>query len=190
MSIPYGGPAAGFLHRAWRLLLEDEDDRLRALAPGDGTPEQARLTAATIAGVSEDIEAMRFNTAISKLMVMVRDIARDAPLPENAARAFVLLLSPFAPHLGEELWQRLGHDTTLAYEPWPEADRSLLVAETVTLAVQVNGKRRAEIQVAKDAAEEEIRAAALACEAVQRHLEGRDPRRVIVVPGRLVNVVG
>ena len=131
-----------FLHRAWRLLLDDDEDRLRELAPGDGTPEQARLTAATIAGVSDDIEAMRFNTAISKLMVIVRDVARDAPLPENAARAFVLLLSPFAPHLAEELWQRLGHATTLAYEPWPEADRALLVADTVTLAVQVNGKRR------------------------------------------------
>ena len=123
-------------------------------------------------------------------MVMARDITRNAPLPENAARAFVLLLSPFAPHLGEELWQRLGNESTLAYEPWPEADESVLVDDTVTLAVQVNGKRRDEVTVPKDATKDDIEAAALACEGVQRHLEGRDPKKVIVVPGRLVNVVG
>jgi leucyl-tRNA synthetase len=185
-----------FLHRCWRLLLEDHEDgtsRLRELAPGDGSEEQARLTAATIAGVSKDIEAMHFNTAISKLMVMVRDITKgaagDAPLPENAARSLVLLLSPFAPHLGEELWQRLGGETTLAYEPWPEADTSLLEKDTVTLAVQVNGKRRAEITVPKDADKDAITEAAIASEGVQRHLQGRDPRKVIVVPGRLVNIV-
>jgi leucyl-tRNA synthetase len=196
-----------FLHRAWRLLIEGEPDveqsvstaaetavetsveRLRQLAPGDGTPDQARLTAATIAGVTADIEALRFNTAISKLMVMVRDIARDGPLPEDAARSFVLLLSPFAPHLAEELWQRLGHASTLAYEPWPKTDVALLARDTVTLAVQVNGKRRDEIEVAADAGEDAIAEAAVASEGVQRHLEGRTPRKVIVVPGRLVNVV-
>jgi len=182
-----------FLQRAYRLLLHDEPDdtsRLRELAPGDGTPEQARLTAATIAGVTADLEAVHLNTAISKLMVMLRDITKDGPLPENAARAFVLLLSPFAPHLGEELWQRLGNEGTLAYEPWPEADDSLLLQETITLAVQLNGKRRDEITVAADAEEEAIAAAAVASEGAQRHLQGREPRKVIVIPGRLVNIVG
>ena len=122
--------------------------------------------------------------------VMLRDITKDGPLPQNAARAFVLLLSPFAPHLGEELWQRLGNENTLAYEPWPEADASLLLQETVTLAVQLNGKRRDEITVATDAEEEAIAAAAVASEGAQRHLQGREPRKVIVIPGRLVNIVG
>ena len=183
---------ARFLQRAWRLVIEDRGDgtsQLHELAPGDGTALQARLTAVTIAGVSDDIEAMHFNTAISKLMVMVRDIGKDAPVPENAARAFVLLVSAFAPHLGEELWQRLGHEDTLAYEPWPEADRSLLVEDTITLAVQVNGKRRDEITVAKDAQEEAIAEAAIACEGVQRHLQGRKPKKVIVVKGRIVSIV-
>ena len=182
-----------FLHRTWRLVMEDTEDgtsRLRELAPGDGTPEQARLTAETIAGVTEDVEAMHFNTAISKLMVMVRDIAKDAPLPENAARTLALLLSPFAPHLGEELWRQLGNTESLAYEPWPEADTSLLVDDTVTLAIQVNGKRRGEIEVPADASKDAITEAAIASEAVQRHLQGRDPKKVIVVPGRLVNIVG
>jgi leucyl-tRNA synthetase len=131
---------------------------------------------------------MRFNTAISKLMVFVRDVG--SPVPQSAARSFALLLAPFAPHLAEELWQRLGGAASLAHGPWPEADPSLLVAETVTLAVQVNGKRRAEITVPADADEEAIRSAALGCEPVQRHLAGRTPRKLIVVPGRLVNVVG
>jgi leucyl-tRNA synthetase len=184
---------ARFLQRSWKLLLLDSEngqDALRELAPGDGTPEQARLVAQTIQGVTEDLEAMRFNTAISKLMVLVRDITKAAPLPENAARALVLLLSPFAPHFGEELWGKLGGSGSLAYEPWPEADPAWLVNETVTLAVQVNGKRRAEIEVPESASEDDVRAAALATEIVQRHLDGREPKRVIVVPGRLVNIVG
>ncbi len=182
-----------FLHRSWRLLMEDAEDgssRLRELAPGGGSEAQARLTAETIVGVTEDIEALHFNTAISKLMVLVRDIAKDGPLPENSARALTLLLSPFAPHLAEELWQRLGNPTTLAYEPWPRADESLLVKDSVTLAVQVNGKRRCEITVPADAGKDAITEAAIASESVQRHLSGREPKKVIVVPGRLVNIVG
>jgi leucyl-tRNA synthetase len=180
-----------FLQRAHRLVCDDADgDPPRPLADGAGTEEQARLTARTIDGVTEDLEAMRFNTAISKLMVFARDIAKDAPLPRDAARAFVLMLSPMAPHLGEELWRKLGHEDTLAYEPWPEADPSLLVEDTVSLVVQVNGKRRDEIQIPADASKEAIEQAALASEKVRKHLDGRDPKKVIVVPGRLVNVVG
>jgi leucyl-tRNA synthetase len=181
-----------FLERVWRTVVDEEapGEPLRALAPGDGTPEQARLTARVIAGVTEDLEAMRFNTAISKLMVYARDVVRDAPLPRRAAEVLVLLLSPMAPHLGEELWQRLGHAKTLAYEPWPTADPELLVDETVSLVVQVNGKKRDEIRVATDASEDVVREAALALESVRRHLDGRAPKKVIVVPGRLVNVVG
>jgi leucyl-tRNA synthetase len=176
-----------FLQRAFRLVEADAEGG-GALAPGEGTPEQQRLLARTVQGVTEDIEGMRFNTAISKLMVFVRDVG--SPVPQSAARSFALLLAPFAPHLAEELWERLGGAASLAREPWPEADPSLLVAETVTLAVQVNGKRRAEITLPADADEEAIRSAALGCEPVQRHLAGRTPRKLIVVPGRLVNVVG
>jgi leucyl-tRNA synthetase len=176
-----------FLQRAHRLVEADAEGG-GALDPGDGTLEQRRLLARTVKGVTDDIEAMRFNTAISKLMVFVRDIG--SPVPVAAVKRFALLLSPFAPHLAEELWQRLGASRSLAHEAWPEADPALLVAETITLVVQVNGKRRDEIQVAADADEAAIRAAALASEHVQRHLAGRAPRKVILVPGRLVNVVG
>jgi leucyl-tRNA synthetase len=181
-----------FLQRAYRLIVAGDgaDESPVELPAGRGADEQARLTAKTIQGVTDDIEEMQFNTAISKLMVFTRDVTRSNRLPREAAEAFVLLLSPFAPHLAEELWQQLGHAESLANEPWPEADATLLVDETVTLAVQVNGKRRAEIRVAADADESAIREAALTEPNVERHLDGRDPKKVIVVPGRLVNVVG
>jgi leucyl-tRNA synthetase len=181
-----------FLQRAHRMLAgeTDEGGEAPALVEGAGSEAQARLTAQTIHGVTEDIEAMRFNTAIAKLMVFARDIAREAPLPRDAADTFARLLCPFAPHLAEELWRCLGHETTLVRESWPQADAALLVQDVVTLAVQVNGKRRDEIEVAADADNEAIREAALASEKVQRHLGGREARKVIVVPGRLVNVVG
>ena len=152
--------------------------------------EQARLLARTVQGVTDDLEGMRFNTAISKLMVCARDITRDAPLHGEAAETLVLLLCPFAPHLAEELWRRLGRNGSPALESWPEADAELLVEEVVRLVVQVNGKRRDEIEVPADADEESIRNAALASQSVQRHMAGRAPRKVIVVPGRLVNLVG
>ena len=178
-----------FLQRAWRLLVdEDECDALRALPDGEGSEEQRRLLARTIDGVTRDMEAMSFNTAISKLMIFVRDVGD--PVPRAAAEAFVLLLAPMAPHIAEELWSKLGHGESLAYAPWPEADPAMLVEDTITLAVQVNGKRRDEIQVPAEAGKDAVEAAALASERVQKFLEGRTPKKVIVVPGRLVNIVG
>ncbi|MEZ4290544.1 MAG: class I tRNA ligase family protein [Myxococcota bacterium] len=142
-----------------------------------------------MAGVTDDLEHMRFNTAISKLMVFARDVAKEDPLPRASAEAFVLLLSPMAPHLGEEL-KRLGHTASLAYAPWPVvADERLLVADEITLVVQHNGKKRGEIR-AGGRLEDAAREAALAVENVQKSLGGREPKKVIVVPGRLVNVVG
>ncbi|MCP3986362.1 MAG: leucine--tRNA ligase [bacterium] len=172
-----------FLQRAHRLVTEE------TLCDGDGTEEQARLTARTIAGVTGDMEAIQPNTAISKLMVWSRDISRDGSVPRAGAVAFVRMLAPFAPHLAEELWSHLGNTASLTHEAWPEADPTLLVEDTITVAVQVNGKRRDEIRVPANADETTVRDAALATENVQRHLDGKEPRKVIVVPGRLVNIV-
>jgi leucyl-tRNA synthetase len=181
-----------FLQRAWRLFHDEapDGDVFRAPVGGEGTLDQRRLTAQTIAGVTDDLEAMRFNTAISKLMVFARDITKDAPLPRASAEPFLLLLAPLAPHLAEEIWQRLGHRDSLAYAPWPVADPALLVSDEITLVVQVNGKKRGEIQVPADVSDADAQARALALEAVQRILEGRAPKKVIVVKGRLVNIVG
>jgi len=170
-----------FLQRAHRMIAEEE-------LCGEPAAEQARLTARTVAGVSEDMEALAFNTAIAKLMVFARDIG--SPVPRACADAFVRMLAPLAPHLGEELWRALGHQESVAHAPWPEADPALLEAATLTLVVQVNGRKRDEIEVPADAEVSAIEKAALASEKVQRHLKGRPPRKVIVVPGRLVNVVG
>jgi leucyl-tRNA synthetase len=182
-----------FLQRAWRLLVEEEGEpgeRLAALAPGEGSEAQARLLAETIQGVSEDIEALRFNTAIAALIELNNALVGLPALPRAVAEPFVLMLGPLAPHLAEELWQRLGHATSVALAPWPAADPARLARRTLQLVVQVNGRRRDAIEVPADADEAAIRAAALASERVRRHLDGREPRKVIVVPGRLVNVVG
>jgi leucyl-tRNA synthetase len=192
-----------FLQRVYRLLFEDGSsegrppapDRLRAMAPGEGTPRQRKLLHKTMHEVTERIERLSFNTAISSLMVFVRDIVRrgadgDEPLPHDAAAQLALLLAPFAPHLAEELWRALGHARSLADEPWPAADEALLREDTFTLVVQVDGKRRAELQAPKDADREQLAALARAHDEVRRHLAGREPKRVIVVPGRLVNFVG
>ncbi|MEZ4333967.1 MAG: leucine--tRNA ligase [Myxococcota bacterium] len=184
---------ARFLQRAWRLFHEEGGGGAETFRPplaGEGTLEQRRLTAQTIAGVTDDLEAMRFNTAISKLMVFVRDIARDAPLPHASAEALVLLLSPMAPHVAEEIWERLGHRESLAYQTWPSADPAWLAVDRITLVVQVNGKKRGELTVPADVTEADAQARALELEAVQRSLQGRTPKKVIVVTGRLVNVVG
>jgi leucyl-tRNA synthetase len=180
-----------FLQRVWRLLLDEDapGEPVRPLAPGEGTPEQARLTARTIAGVTADLDALQPNTAIAKLMVWVRDVAGDEPVPRAGAEAFLRLLSPFAPHLAEELWARLGCPSPVSLAAWPEADPALLATETLRIVVQVNGKKRDDVEVPSGADEAALRAAALASERVRAVLQGREPKSVVVVPGRLVNVV-
>lgn len=180
-----------FLQRSWRLLVDDDapGEPAAALAPGDGTPAQARLTARTIAGVTGDLELLALNTAISKLMVWTRDVGKEGPPPRAGALAFLRLLSPFAPHLAEELWARLGGEGLVSLAPWPQADPALLVEARVRVVVQVNGKKRDDIEVDAGAGEDELRAAALASERVRAFLDGREPRKIVVVPGRLVNVV-
>ena len=184
-----------FLQRTWRLVMHDnrdEPDRVRDVATGRGSENEAKLIARTIDGVTRDIEGLRFNTAISKLMILVRELGKnaDARCARESVETLVLLLAPMAPHISEELWGELGHETTLAFEPWPVADEALLHDDTIMLVLQINGKKRDEILVPADASKEAIEAAALASEKVQKHLDGRDPKKVIVVPGRLVNIVG
>ena len=180
-----------FLQRAHRLILEavDGEDRARELPQGEGTSAQQRLLARTIDKVTRDLEALDLNTAISALMVFVRDVEKDGTLPHGVAVAFARLLAPFAPHLAEELWEQLGHAESLAYAPWPEADPALLVEAEVEIAVQVQGKLRARIHVPADADEALVREVALNEANVRRHVGDREPRRVIYVRGRLLNLV-
>ena len=181
-----------FLQRAHRLFVEEggaAEERVRDLGEGEGSLAQRRLLARTVDRVTRDIETLDLNTAISKLMVFVRDVEKEGPIPRKGAETFVLLLSPFAPHLAEELWEKLGHGRTLAYEPWPEADPDLLIEEEVEIVVQVKGKLRGRIRVPPDAPEELVRERALAEPNVRHHVGDRPLRRVVYVPGRLVNLV-
>ena len=177
-----------FLNRVWRLLL-DEETHAATVTDRAPTREENRRLHETIQKVTGDIETMSFNTAIAAMMAFVNDANKWADVPRAVAEPFVLLLSPFAPHLAEEVWQRLGHDASLAYEAWPVVDEDALVRDTVEMAVQVNGTVRATIEVDADAEEAAVLAEAKAQENVARHLEGATIRREIYVPGRIVNFV-
>ncbi len=174
-----------FLSSVWRLFLDD-DDAPRAF--GDTSSEVRRALHLAIKEATEGIDALKFNTPISRMMEFVNACKGDLPA-EPECLDFLKILSPWAPHLAEELWAKLGHGTTIAYEAWPEVDESALELDEIEIAVQVNGKVRGKIKVPASADEPAVLAAAKADENVARHLEGKTLRREIVVPGRLVNLV-
>jgi leucyl-tRNA synthetase len=178
--------AQRFLQRVWRLAVDEQTGEIRV---GDEPLDvkTRRLLHRIIDGVRGDMDDLRFNTAIAKLIELTNALTPLSAVSREAVEPLVLMVSPFAPHLAEELWRMLGHDDTLAYADFPVADPALLVAESVTYPVQVNGKVRGRIEVAPDAGEDAVRAAALA--EVAEVLAGREPRKVIVVAGRMVSVV-
>lgn len=192
-----------FVQRVWRLLT-----RLGAELPASGLPrpgifgaaalELRRHTHRAIDAVTRDIEQLHFNTAVAQLYKLTNVLTAAADQPptpglgwalRESAEALTLMLAPMMPHLAEECWQALGHKGLAADAAWPEVEPALLQVDTVLLPVQVNGKKRAELTVATDASNDEVEKAALALEPVQRILDGRPPRRVVVVPKRIVNVV-
>ncbi|WP_297774843.1 leucine--tRNA ligase [Mycobacterium sp.] len=182
-----------FLQRVWRLVVDEQTGETRVV---DGPPQDLdtstlRVLHRSIVGVAEDYAALRNNTAAAKLIEYTNHLTkehRDA-VPRAAVEPLVLMLAPLAPHLAEELWLRLGHTTSLAHGPFPVADPAYLVDDTVEYPVQVNGKVRGRVVVAADVDQDTLKAAALADEKVQAFLAGAHPRKVIVVPGRLVNLV-
>jgi leucyl-tRNA synthetase len=181
-----------FLARAWRMVVDAEadevrlDPKVRDVAP---TKEQSKVVARTVAAVTDDFERMSFNTAISRLMEFTHAFAGLDVRPKSGLETFTLLLAPLAPHLAEELWQVLGHAESLAYEPWPTYDPALLKDEEVEVPVQVNGKLRGRVTVPAGADASATEAAARADEKVAALLEGKTVRKVIVVPGKMVNFV-
>ena len=178
-----------FLDRLWRLCVE-EDGRPSA-ALGDDAPDPATelLLHQTLKKVTEDIENLKFNTAIAQMMVAVNELTRLERRPRRALERLVLVLSPFAPHIAEELWQRLGHAGSLACEPWPAWDPALVLEDTVTVAVQVNGKLRATLELPRGLGADQVRDAALADERIRKHLEGVTVKKVIHVPNKLLSLV-
>lgn len=179
-----------FLQRAWRVVVDEETGDLRVT---DAEPSENTLRALNkaIAGVSEDYAALRDNTAVAKLIEYTNHLTKEYPAgaPRSVVEPLALMLGPVAPHLAEELWSRLGHTASLAHGPFPAADEKWLVEDTVEYPIQVNGKVRSRINVAADAAREDIEKIALADEKIVALLDGKDPRKVIVVPGKMVNVV-
>ncbi len=178
-----------FLDRVWRLVVEEDGSLSPAIVDEAVAPETARLVHQSVRKVTEDVEALKFNTAVSQMMVLVNELTRLERRPRAALESLALLLAPFAPHIAEELWRRLGHGESLARGPWPTWDPALCVEDTVTLAVQVNGKLRGTLELARGTGKDEALAAARADERVQRHLEGQVIRKVIHVPDKLLNLV-
>lgn len=181
-----------FLSRVWRLVVDEHTGEISAKINDDDASSVADLEKQlhrTIKKVGEDTEGLRFNTAIAAMMAFVNDATSAKVLPRSILFPFLRTLAPYAPHLAEELHARLGGEGLLADADWPSHDEALCVDDTVTLGVQVNGKRRDEIEVAKDAPKDEVEKVALASERVQKFLDGKEPKKVIVVPGRLVNIV-
>ncbi len=152
--------------------------------------ETTKILHKTMKKVTEDMDAMSFNTAISAMMVLVNHLlSLKENVPREAAEKLALMVSPFAPHLGEECWNMLGHETSLAYEPWVEYDEELCIDNTIKMGVQVNGKVRGEIEIPKDADQEAAMAEAMKETKVQNQLDGKDIKKIIFVPGRILNIV-
>jgi leucyl-tRNA synthetase len=181
-----------FLSRVWNLT----QDFLDAEATEGNIENVLKTIHPVILKVTKDIEDQKYNTAIAALMEVTNDLYSlktkgfgDKTDWRFAVESLVMMVAPFAPHMAEELWQDLDHETSVNVDNWPKWDEKYLEQDTVTIAVQVNGKLRGEIEVAADASEEEVKSAALAQENVAKHLDNKKPTKVIYVPGRLVNVV-
>ncbi|WP_319452902.1 MULTISPECIES: leucine--tRNA ligase [unclassified Mycobacterium] len=178
-----------FLQRVWRVVI-DEQTGLERVADHEALGDETlRLLHKTIAGVSEDYIALRNNTAAAKLIEYTNHLTKEEVTARAAVEPLVLMVAPLAPHLAEELWKRLGHETSLARGPFPVADPAYLVEDTIEYPVQVNGKVRGRVTVAADADADALEAAALADEKVAAFLAGATPKKIIVVAGRLVNIV-
>ncbi len=182
-----------FLQRVWRLVVDENTGGLNAKltdAPGNSVPELWKQLHKTIKEVVEDTSTIdKMNTAISHMMVFVNAATQSKTLPRESVNAFLRVLSPFVPHITEELWERLDETGLLAHATWPVHDEALCRDETNTIVVQVNGRVRASLEVPLDIGKDELEALAVADERIQKHIEGKSVARVIVVPGRLVNVV-
>ncbi len=180
---------ARFLNRVWRLFVEEDGSLSAAITDEPLTEEQEFLLHSTLKKVAEDIEALRFNTAIAQMMVFVGEVQRMERRPRALLEPFVLCLAPFAPHIAEELWHRLGHTTSIVLERFPDYDPQKATPRQVEVVFQVNGKVRAKVQLPIGLPEEELERRALEHPTVQRFIAGRTIQKTIVVRDRLVNIV-
>ncbi|MCD2207477.1 leucine--tRNA ligase [Listeria booriae] len=192
-SIPWNANglegARKFLDRVWRLFIEEETGEINAKITPEANVDLEKSYHQMVKMVTEHYENLRFNTGISQLMIFINDSYKATTVPKAYAEGFVQLLSPIAPHLAEELWHRLGHTETITYEAWPSFDESKLVEDEVEIVLQVNGKVRAKVTVAKDLSREALEELARDNDKIKEEIAGKTVRKVIAVPGKLVNIV-
>ncbi|HET7580028.1 MAG TPA: leucine--tRNA ligase [Bacillales bacterium] len=181
--------ARRFLDRVWRLYVTDDGKVNPQIS--DAAPDSSfeRVYHQTVKKVTEDFENLHFNTGISQMMVFVNEAYKQETLPKAVMEGFVKLLSPVAPHLAEELWGKLGHAETITYEPWPTYEEEKLTESEIEVVIQINGKVRSKLKVPKDISKEDMEQTAMADDKIQENISGKTVRKVIVVPGKLVNIV-
>jgi leucyl-tRNA synthetase len=181
-----------FLQRLWRIVVDEDSGELH-VDDGEVDDDTSRVLHRTIAAVRADMSELGFNTAIARLFELnnhlTQLVAERGSAPRAVVEPLVLMVAPLAPHIAEELWERLGHDGSLAYEPFPRADERFLVVDSVEIAVQIEGKVRSRITVPTDADDAAVEAAARSDRRIAELLDGVDVRKVVVVPRRLVNFV-
>ncbi|MBN8192058.1 leucine--tRNA ligase [Bacillus sp. NTK074B] len=180
--------ARRFLDRVWRLLVE-EDGTLSSKVTEVPNSDLDKTYNQTVKKVTEDYEGLRFNTGISQLMVFINDAYKAETLPKNYVEGFIKLLSPIAPHMTEELWSKLGHEGTISYEAWPTFDESKLVDNEVEIVLQVNGKVKAKVMIPRDMTRDDLEKTAMENDEIKTQIEGKTIRKIIAVPGKLVNIV-
>ncbi|MGN1402667.1 MAG: leucine--tRNA ligase [Bacillus sp. (in: firmicutes)] len=178
-----------FLDRIWRLLVTEEGKITEKLTDSDNSGKLEKVYHQTVKKVTEDYEGLRFNTAISQLMVFINEAYKAEELPRPYIEGFVKMLAPICPHIAEELWSKLGHTDTIAYAAWPAYDEAKLVDDEVEIVVQINGKVKAKMLVPADASREKMEEIALGSDLIKEQIEGKTVRKVIAVPGKLVNIV-
>lgn len=178
-----------FLDRIWRLLINDNGNLTSKVQSDSNDTSLERVYHQTVKKVTEDYEALHFNTAISQLMVFINEAYKASVLPKPFIEGFVKLLSPVAPHLSEELWEKLGNAGSIAYESWPAFDEAKLVESEIEIVIQVNGKVKAKLHVPADATKEVLEQIAMGADPIKEQIEGKTVRKVIAVPGKLVNIV-
>ena len=181
--------ARRFLDRVWRLLVDDNDQVTSKLVDTDQTGKLEKVYHQTVKKVTENYEDLKFNTAISQLMVFINDCYKAEELPKEYIEGFVKLLAPVAPHLTEELWEQLGHTESITYETWPAFDEAKLVDNEIEIVVQINGKVKTKLMVPTDTTREQLQEIAMGEESIKEQIEGKTIRKVIAVPGKLVNIV-
>ncbi|CAM3766329.1 leucine--tRNA ligase [Mesobacillus zeae] len=178
-----------FLDRIWRLFVDVSGELNSKISEGADVGSMEKVYHQTVKKVTEDIEGLRFNTAISQLMVFMNEAYKTDELPKEYMEGFVKLLSPITPHIAEELWEKLGHSETISYEAWPAYDEAKLVDDEVEIVIQINGKIKAKMMVPADANKETLEQIAMGENAVKEQIDGKTIRKVIAVPGKLVNIV-